>query len=121
MAENEYDYRIVIWRRHEIVKRSSNLRGILDYARKSEVVRVHIVKLTKETKDAYRKMYGEKFVYDAMMFVTFANRAHCAAKWQSFNVACHWVENRRSWGLRKVVDRFLPDGQIIVEYTTEDS
>ena len=66
------------------VSSTRNLRGLLDYARKSPVVRV-----------AVRETLGG----GGELTVTYENGASGHSHFASYIVACHWVLARRSWGM----------------------
>lgn len=67
-----------------IVAESKNLRGALNYARKSNVTKVEVDHV------ATREGYPVKF--------TFHNGATCSTHFASDQVAVNWVLSRRSWG-----------------------
>ena len=73
----------------EVVKRSRNLRGVLDYARTQPVLKCEIDRVEK------RGGYTVKF--------TFYNGATEESSWASDVCALDWCYSRRSWG--KPIDR----------------
>lgn len=67
-----------------IVKRSKNLRGMLDYSRVSPVVRV----ATMRNKDL--PVRGD-------LLVEYLNGAYCSASFASYHIMIDFVRNRRGW------------------------
>jgi hypothetical protein len=66
------------------VSRSKNLRGLLDYARKSRVA------LIESRVDPLNSVRGE-------IRVTYADGATGFASFASYNIMIDWVRNRRIW------------------------
>jgi len=75
----------------KVVKRSANLRGVLDYARTHGVHAVYV--------DPNNRSKPESD--GAWVVFIFDNGAHCTTEWASFTVACQWIMARRSWGMHK--------------------
>ena len=69
-----------------VVARSKNLRGILDYARKSQVWVSHWI-MKKESDSR------------ALVCVTYSDNAKSVFHFESFTVAQGWIRARRVWGL----------------------
>lgn len=67
-----------------IVASSKNLRGILDYARKSRVVFVSAAPC-------------EKNAHNGRLFVRFEDGAEGRAFFACYTVLLEWIGNRRSW------------------------
>ena len=89
---------IEIRRCGEVVRRSRNLRGILDYARKQPVTSVSITR----THDG------------ATVYVNFYDNAVCLCTFGCFTVARDWFTNRRSWG--KPTESIVTDHVIIYKW-----
>ena len=70
---------------NRIVRRSNNLRGILDHARRTFVSKVTI----------HRESDG-----GAIVFFEFHNGDWSRVSFADYTVAIHWVSSRRSWGLK---------------------
>ena len=71
-----------------VVRRSCNLRGILDHARQVGVSRVHLVFNTTRKGD-----------YKTVVHFVFYDRSHSTVKFADANVARAWILSRRSWGV----------------------
>lgn len=80
-----------IHRNCALVKRSRNLRGILDYARVSPVQSIDCQRLISETSDA--RLYSVTFLYD--------NGAIGESDWNDWRVLVHWIKARRSWDVQR--------------------
>ena len=85
-----------------IVKRSQNLRGILDYARIQPVTSVSVTR----THDG-----------GATVYVNFYDTAVCRFTFADFTVARDWFLKRRAWG--KPVQSIVTDRVIIYHWTSE--
>lgn len=73
----------------EIVSRSRNLRGVLDYARKHGIARVRIAPEGK---------------YEGLLFVEFTNWATSLVRFSSFGVLREFVQERAKPGHgRKII------------------
>ena len=79
---------IMIENNGRIVRKSKNLRGILDYSRSCSVVRVELTKLPDDA---------------GSMLVIFHNGATSRANFASFSIMQRWVDSRRSWNC-EIVD-----------------
>jgi len=88
------------------VKRSKNLRGILDYARKEPVVKVYV----KPNKA------WEPCALDCGAFVTFVfyDGAKSRVEFASASVAHDWILARRSWG--KPLDKYIVLDAVVYDY-----
>jgi hypothetical protein len=75
---------IEITKQGKVVSRSRNLRGLLDYARKSFVRHV----------TAYKTQGG-----GAWLAVYFDDGSWCPAEFADYSVCCRWLMARRSWDL----------------------
>ena len=76
-------YNVLIHKNGATVKRSRNLRGILDYARENPVVKASVVVNPDESAD---------------IVFTFLDGAKSLVHFQSNQVFLDWVLRRRSWG-----------------------
>lgn len=72
-----------------VIRRSKNLRGLLDYARVSRVVRVELT--------PFAKVNGSLRVF-------YADGAIGRANFASFHIMVDWVRNRRSWRGAQIVN-----------------
>ena len=72
------------------VSRTRNLRGLLDYARKSKVATV------ESRVDPLNHVRGE-------LRVTYLNGAQGFASFASYNIMVDWIRARRSWRTAKYV------------------
>ena len=83
-------YKEIIWLHGKPVKRSKNLRGFLEYARKHPVKLIAIRRLTQ----------GEGYLY-----VRFENEANYITTFADFRVLKQWISERRNLrGARLVID-----------------
>lgn len=78
---------ITIYLKDQPVSKSKNLRGILDYARRFPVVSVYVQRYP-ETGGA-----AVQFAFD--------NGADAFADFNSYTIACNWINARRSWHLTR--------------------
>ena len=74
------------------VKRSRNLRGILDYARVSPVVSVDCQRVVREPLTGGLPVYSVTFIFD--------NGAIGESDWQDWRVLVQWIKARRSWDVQ---------------------
>lgn len=68
--------------RGELIRKSKNLRGMLEYARISKVSRVELSPAGK---------------LNGRLRVVYANGATSSAHFASYHIMVDWVRNRRSW------------------------
>jgi len=77
-----------------VIRRSKNLRGILDHARREYVVEARVehdpADLPLQRRDGYRVT----FVY--------GNGDSAVAHFADWRVFIQWIHNRRSWGMQRV-------------------
>jgi hypothetical protein len=83
-----YGEPLSIYKEGQPVGRSRNLRGLIDYARRSSVSRVSIRPLAK----------GE-----GLLRVVYADGAYSYARFASFTVLKDWTRSRRSWPVATVL------------------
>lgn len=92
---------VTIWHECKPVKRSRNLRGILEYARNtSDVAEIHCHRLMSATPN------GATF-YPVTFF--FRNGAECCVDWSDWRVLAQWVKSRRSWDTQAIAFYGLPE------------
>lgn len=88
---------VTVYLNHQPVARSKNLRGILDYARK--IRRPFYI-------DPVRRAsifpVGAGKYPRADVLIEFCDGAICLTHFESYLVASHFVETRRSWNLRSI-------------------
>jgi len=78
---NEYGT-FIIDKNEKIIRRSKNLRGIIDYARVSKVVKLE----SKKTPDNY---------YRGLLKVFFDDGCYSIANFACYHIMIDWVRNRR--------------------------
>lgn len=78
---------ILITKAGRTVSKSRNLRGVMNYARKSYV---------REWRASMTDDYG------ARIWVTFEDGAESRFEFASWDVAQRWIRARRSWGLQAI-------------------
>jgi len=72
----------------QVIRRSRNLRGILDHARRTWI----------EEASAAPAQEGK-----GILSVTFGDRSTCTTEFASYEVLCWWLRSRRSWsGVRRI-------------------
>jgi len=72
----------------QVIRRSRNLRGILDHARRTWI----------EEASASPAPHGK-----GILHVTFGDWSTCQTEFASFEVLCWWLRSRRSWaGVRRI-------------------
>jgi hypothetical protein len=76
---------IQIMKEGACVARSRNLRGILDYARRSPVAHI-------ETSMGY-----DGSPVRGLVLVKYADGAHCLTDFASYHIMIDWLRGRRSW------------------------
>ncbi len=85
----------------KIIRTSHNLRGMLDYARVSPVVRIYTA--------PYPDVTGPHAVCGTV-YVQYADGATCRANFRSFGVMVDWLRNRRTWRDAVWADRATAEG-----------
>lgn len=84
-----------------IIRRSRNLRGMLDYARTSLVAAVETMR------DPANNTRG-------ILAVTYADGATCRASFASFNIMIDFVRNRRTWRGAKITHKDGNEGYLTI-------
>lgn len=88
-----------IYHKGQAVKRSKNLRGIIEYARQtSDVAEITVERLTNPDKGTF---YPVTFI--------FRNGAECSVDWADWRVLVRWIKARRSWDTSVIIYRGLPE------------
>ena len=75
----------------QIIRKSKNLRGMLEYARLSPVVRIEACDIGP-FEDANQRLRSQ-----GTMLVLYRDGATCRANFESYRVMLAWVRKRRSW------------------------
>lgn len=73
----------------QVIRTSRNLRGMLDYARISPVVRIESTPINEG--------------HNGSMRVFYADGAECLAHFRSYEIMIDFIRNRRSWKSAKHV------------------
>ena len=94
--------RVTIYQNHRAIAHSKNLRGILDYARKIKWSSYQSnVPTWVEFVSVFPVGTGQFPRGDVL--IRFHDGATCLVHFESFELACHFIESRRSWGLQPVI------------------